>query len=91
MPDQFLGNGSENTFPLQRLAYENECCYLRGPCRGVIKKRLGQPGYLIVGSKFCTGLEHGSRRIATVMSRYQETSSEDTAVRKRLSVCNSDL
>jgi hypothetical protein len=35
---------------------------------------------LRVVSQFCTGFEHGSRRIAIVRSRYQETSIEDTAV-----------
>jgi hypothetical protein len=34
---------------------------------------------LTVGSQFCTGLEHESRGIAIVRSRYQETSSKDTA------------
>jgi hypothetical protein len=34
---------------------------------------------LIVGSQFRTGLEHGSRGIAIVTIRYQETSSENTA------------
>jgi hypothetical protein len=38
----------------------------------------GQPSQLIVRSQFCTGLEHGSRRIIIVRSRYQETSSEGT-------------
>jgi hypothetical protein len=33
----------------------------------------------IVCSQFCTGLEHGSRGIATVNIHYQETSSENTA------------
>jgi hypothetical protein len=36
-------------------------------------------------------LEHGSRRIAIVRSHYQETSSEDTAGWKTLSVCCSSL
>jgi hypothetical protein len=61
-------------------------CYLRGPRRGVIKKRIGQPVQLIVSSQFCTELEHGSRGIATVESCYQATTSDDTAVWRRLSV-----
>jgi hypothetical protein len=34
---------------------------------------------LIVGSQFCTRLEHGSRGIDIVNTYYQETSSENTA------------
>jgi hypothetical protein len=37
------------------------------------------------------GLEHGSKVIAVVRSRYHETSSEDTVGWRRLRVCCSDL
>jgi hypothetical protein len=43
------------------------------------------------GAAIQRGLEPGSRRIATVRSRYQATTSEDTAGWERLSVCASDL
>jgi hypothetical protein len=43
------------------------------------------------GSAVQRGLEHGRRGIAIVRSRYQETSSEDTASWKKLSICCSDL
>jgi hypothetical protein len=39
----------------------------------------GSQFQLIVSSQFCTGLEHGSRGIAIINIRYQETSSENTA------------
>jgi hypothetical protein len=41
--DPFLGNGSVNTFPLQRLRMQwgKPDCRLRGPRRGVIKKKTG--------------------------------------------------
>jgi hypothetical protein len=28
--------GDANTFPRKRLAYENERCFLRGPCLGIL-------------------------------------------------------
>jgi hypothetical protein len=37
------------------------------------------------------GLDHGSRGIAIVRSRYQASNSEDPTDWKRLSVCDSDL
>jgi hypothetical protein len=43
------------------------------------------------GAAVQRGLKHGSREIAIVRSRYQATTSEDTAGWKRLSVCDSDL
>jgi hypothetical protein len=65
-------------------AMEVTGCCLRGPRRRVIKRELGQPSQLIVGSQFCTGLEHGSRGIITVRNCYQETSSDDTAEKSPL-------
>jgi hypothetical protein len=56
---------------------ETGCC-LRGPRRGVTKKRIGAIKS-IVCSHFCAGLEHGSRGMAIVNICYQETSSENTA------------
>jgi hypothetical protein len=43
------------------------------------------------GAAIQRGLEHGSRGIAIVRSRYQATASEDTAGWKRLSRCSSDV
>jgi hypothetical protein len=71
-----LGCGSINTFPLQRgersVVYEvrDEESW---------RSELWKPLQLTAGSQFCTGLEHGNRRIAIVNIRYQETSSENTA------------
>jgi hypothetical protein len=36
-----LGNGSVNRFPRKWLAYENERCCLRRPCRRIIRKATG--------------------------------------------------
>jgi hypothetical protein len=52
---------------------ETECC-LRGP-----RRELEQPSQLIIGSHFCTRLDHGSGGIAIINIRYHETSSENTA------------
>jgi hypothetical protein len=43
------------------------------------------------GAAIQSGLEHGSRGIAIVRSRYQANTIEDTAGWKRLGVCESDL
>jgi hypothetical protein len=45
----------------------------------------------VKGAAIQRGLEHGSKEITIVTSRYQETISEDTAGRKRLSLCSSEL
>jgi hypothetical protein len=57
---------------------ETECCLLR-PRRGVKNRELGQPVRLRVGCQFCTELKHGSRGLAIVNIRYQETSCENIA------------
>jgi hypothetical protein len=42
IPDPFLGHGSVNTFRQQgKTVSIREWCYLRGPRRGVIKKKIG--------------------------------------------------
>jgi hypothetical protein len=43
------------------------------------RRKLGQPTQLIVDSQLYAGREHGTKGIVTVKSRYQRTSSEDTA------------
>jgi hypothetical protein len=59
--EPFLGNGSVNTFPRQRILSKAAAVH--------------------------KGIEHASRGIATLRSRHQEMSSEDSTGWKRLSTC----
>jgi hypothetical protein len=45
-----LGNGSVSRFLRKRLAYENEQCFLRRPCRVIIRKATGATELV----EFCT-------------------------------------
>jgi hypothetical protein len=54
-------------------------CFLLGPYKGIIRKTIEAGMGSWKGAAVHGGLEHGSRGIAIVRSRYQETYSEDTA------------
>jgi hypothetical protein len=56
-----------------------------------VKRRLAWELVSWKGAAIPKELEPGSRGIVTVRSRYQATTSEDTAGWKRLGVCSSNL
>jgi hypothetical protein len=66
-------------------------CYNRDALEQRVASVLSWKSCSWKGAAFLRGLEDGSRRIAIVRSLYQDTSSEDTASWKRLSLCCSDL
>jgi hypothetical protein len=86
-----LGNASQtNTFPRKRLEYNNERCFISGPCRDIIIET-----YLEVRQSWkgvCEGLvgavQNGSW-ISIVKIHYRETTSDNRM--KSLRVCCSDL
>jgi hypothetical protein len=61
------------------------------PCKRVIRRTTEQEYFSWNGVAVQKGIESGSRGLVIVKSRYQETTSEDPAGWKRLSVCASDL
>jgi hypothetical protein len=60
-----------------------EAVFFLGPCKGVIRTTEARI-YIWKGPAFQRGLEPESRGIAIVRSRYQATTSEDTAAGKDL-------
>jgi hypothetical protein len=68
-----------------------ETVFLLGPCKGVIRRTIEARRGSWKGVTVQRGLEHGRRGITIVINSYQETSSEDTAGRGRLSVYCTDF
>jgi hypothetical protein len=50
-----------------------------GPCNGIIRRTIEARVHSWKGAAVQRELEHGSRGIVIVISRYQATTSEDTA------------
>jgi hypothetical protein len=81
--DPFLGNDMINTGKYVSAGNGYTCNGVKWVLStrlrtGDAQRELGQPSQLTAGTQYCTGLEHGSRGIAIVNIRYQETSSENS-------------